>query len=216
MKALIGAAAAALAITGCSQKSPNNAKIDTPITAATPVMTAPVPVGDGPFGIPLKGKLADLHVAPDATDMPPGVHILSTVPRPAQDVEAYVVEYHDETGICMIRAVGITNESDDTGSQVRSQIETLTSALNAKYGEPKSLDRCAGGVTCEGQFWTQAVQGGERVYMHEWEPHGSAVSRIDLVARAPSAISTYYVLEYAIGDEKACAKAKNKARSANL
>lgn len=211
-----------LALTACSQGGGTGNEAATSRSTATEAGSSVATAGssgDGPFGLVLSTPFDKLNID-DANERPEsGVHMLKSVPSPSSDFESVAVVAFPETGICEIRSLGPDISNDALGGTIRSKIDELGEALEAKYGHAKKSDDCAGGeVFCDSSNWTYALGSGMRMYAYEWpNPDGSSKIRNIALYAAGKDIGTSYVrLDYEVNDAAACSKAQKAARAGRL
>ena len=172
--------------------------------------------GDGPFGLSLSSTAASLDVNEEGSNPDVGFYMLDTVPSPSSDFEIYAVVAHESAGICEIRAVSQTFESDSLGSSATTMADSLAKSLESKYGVAKKTDVCGSSeISCQNQFWAMSVMHGERAYGYEWGPKGK-IREIALYVTSDDLARLSVRLDYQTGDEKKCEAAQNSARANNL
>lgn len=173
--------------------------------------------GDGPFGLHLGAKVSELNTDTDLSTPDNGFYYLQTVPSPASEFSQYAVVAFDEVGICEIRAVSDTFDSDSLGSATTAMVDDLAASLKSKYGEGEKVDFCGGGsVACEQQFWAMSIMNGERAYGYSWESPADEIRSINLSVTSDNLSRLSARLDYETGDKKKCEDALNQARAKNL
>ncbi len=171
--------------------------------------------GDGPFGLKLSGKVSDLNADESTSEPTNGFYILNSVPSPSPDFQTYAVVAFDGVGICQIRAISETIDSDSLGSAAMATTDRLAESLKSKYGEPKKTDICAGSdISCG--YWAMSMMNGERAYSYAWTKPTDNLRSIDLFVTSDDLARLSTRLDYATGDKDACEKAENAARASNL
>jgi hypothetical protein len=222
MRIVRAAVVAGVLLAGCSAEptKPEDAFGSSTAKAGAAKTSAAKP-SEGPFGIDLG---SDVKSVPGATAMEGQQNLFETTtpPKSHPDFESVVLVAYAEVGICTIRGIGRNLEGDAAGLNIRTKIETLTEALNTKYGNSEKTDACAGGeVTCESQFWMMTLLQGERYYGFTWKGPSEAMKQnrireIYLAARAANINDSYPILEFHSADKAKCEQAERKAGAASL
>lgn len=218
MKASILAWSAALLATSCSGSTDNGTQQTTSAEKVAASTDASKAEGsyDGPFGLKMEEPVSELHFA-DGEDDPSQVRLLDSVPRPMAELEKYAVLAYPDVGLCEIRSISKTFDSDAYGNNVRPAIDEVAKLLDAKYGPHKKMAAC-GGYSCE--FFQQNLKDGSQVYAYEWSKATGAhlppdISEVSVGAMAGEFNDTFYRLDYTSSHKEECDRAREvlKARS---
>lgn len=212
MRVVLSLLAAALLLQGCS---PSGSKASGDANAiAGGEKAKPAVVRNGPFGLDIGMPLSELPSSEAINDE--GWIRLKTIPKPHSLVETVFVQGYPETGVCMIKGVGFTNEDDKMGSKGRAIHEEFVEQLKTKYGEPtRNVDRCFSNY-CSSEYWTMELKSGERLYMTTWDgtkahPLPENIEQIGVIVSALDIDSTYVAVEYYGKNSTQCdAMKKNK------
>ncbi len=117
---------------------------------------------------------------------------LNTAPTPHSDFEFYTLFFSPQKGLLKVSAASHDVESADDGSELRATFSRLKSALEAKYGPAKTLDKCKGSeVACEPQFFMMQLMEKNRTLFALWESPA-----IVLEAKALGIRKGYVTLDY--------------------
>jgi len=173
---------------------------------------------DGPFGLKMGQSMTELDLVEESTPEPAGVRLLQSVPRPMAELETYAVIAYPKIGICEIRTVSRTFDSDSYGNNVKSAIDGLVDILDAKYGKHNKVDECSD-YSC--QFFQQNLKSGSQSYSYSWSRSAGSkmpedIARIEITAMPGEYNDTYFRLDYTSAQEEPCKAAKRKAKSAAL
>ena len=219
MKASNLVCSAAFLVASCSGSTGNGAQqatSDQKTTASTP---APKAEGsyDGPFGLKMGEPVSELHFA-DGEDDPSQARLLDSVPRPMAELEKYAVLAYPDVGICEIRSISKTFDSDAYGNNIRPAIDELAKLLDAKYGPHKKMAAC-GGYSC--QFFQMNLKDGSQVYAYQWSRGTGArlpadISDVSLGAMAGEFNDTYYRLDYTSSHKDECDRARERLKAKSL
>jgi len=156
----------------------------------------------------------------DASDTDPTqARALESVPKPMPELNMYAVVAYPETGICEIRTVSKTFDSDAYGVNVRSAIDALSDALDAKYGKHDKSTYCSSMGSC--QFFQMGLRDGSQGYSYTWSKSTGAklpddVSEVTLTAMPGEYNDTFYRLDYTSSNREGCRNAERKAKAAAL
>jgi len=220
MKAPIWAfSAAVFFVASCSGSTGNEAQQTTSDQKTTASTDASEAEGsyDGPFGLKMGERVSELHFA-DGEDDPSEARLLESVPRPMAELEKYAVLAYPDVGICEIRSVSKTFDSDAYGNNVRPAIDEVAKLLDAKYGHHKKMAAC-GGYSC--QFFQMNLKNGSQVYAYEWSKATGAhlppdISEVSLGAMAGEFNDTFYRLDYTSSHKEECDRAKEGLKAKSL
>ncbi len=216
----VASAAAAILISGCSasEKSNNSSAQRDEIRSAAsePQKDA---ARNGPFGLAMGQPIAELKFAQSDQSDPTQARILSFVPRPMAEIETYAVLAFPDTGICEIRTVSKTFDSDAYGHNIRPAMDSLAAALDGRYGKHTKIDRCTGYGDC--QFFQMGLKDGSKAYAYEWSKKtGSklpaSLESIALVAMPGEFNDTFFRLDYVSSNRTDCKAAAQKVKAQSL
>ena len=135
------------------------------------------------------------------------------VPRPHSAFDTYIVQGHPSTGVCWVKGMTPSIDTNSFGSQLRSKVDEIAAQLNEVYG--KGNDRSflmSGSIWTESEDWMMSLLKEERYYSREWPaaagtPLPNHLKTIYLFAKATQSSKGYVGLEYAFENEGECEKA---------
>lgn len=181
-----------------------------------------LPAGNGPFGLEaglskdlierMTGQLLTLR------DEAQSLYMLESPPKPNDAFEQYGLVISPTVGLCQIRAIGRTINTNDYGHQVRDAFDNLQSALTTAYGKPKVLDALMpGSIWKDSRDWMMSLHKKDRSLIAEWKstqsaPLKSDVKSITMVARAQGSDKGYVVAQYSFANDPTC-EAEEKQRT---
>lgn len=216
---LLSACGLAFLVASCSGSSGNGSQQSSSDQKA--VASAETPKGqgsyDGPFGLKMGEPVSELHFA-DGADDPSQARLLESVPRPMAELEKYAVLAYPDVGICEIRSVSKTFDSDAYGNNIRPAMDELAKLLDAKYGPHRKMAACSG-YSC--QFFQMNLKDGSQVYAYDWSKATGAhlppdISDVSLGAMAGEFNDTFYRLDYASSHKDECDRARQKLKATSL
>ncbi len=107
-----------------------------------------------------------------------------------------------KAGLCWIKAVAPTIQTNVFGTALRAAFESMEAKLGAVYGKSKRTDLLMSGSIWEDpQYWMQALLSQDRFLMTEWgTTQGSSLKdslvSVALIASAIDTMSGYIAIEY--------------------
>ncbi|WP_256819197.1 hypothetical protein [Pseudomonas putida] len=181
-----------------------------------------LPAGSGPFGLEagLSKDLIERMTGQLLTvgDEAQSLYMLDTPPKPNDAFEQYGLIISPTVGLCQIRALGKTINTNDYGHQLRDAFENLQSALTTVYGKPKIFDAIMpGSLWKDSRDWMMSLYKKDRSLIAEWHstqsaPLKSDVKGITMVARAEGTDKGYIMAQYSFANEPTC-EAEEKQRA---
>lgn len=177
---------------------------------------------NGPFGLWMGMTVAELRragAAPDTANE--GFYHMVRAPKPHPAFETYELVAFGKYGLCKIVAIGKNISTGGDGAALRSQFESLESALNQKYGENKKFDMLhAGSIWREPNEFMMGLKEQERTLEAFWDKDGGldpekadGVSSVDLEAKALSGSTGYVDLSYEFVNAHECLTALRANRN---
>jgi hypothetical protein len=123
---------------------------------------------DGPFGVEMGANIASLNSCAPLEKK--GVFKCTSVPKPHQDFEFWIVKHHPSTGVCFIKGVGADIKNDRYGSGLRSKADELAKQVAKTYGPPTTSNDFirSGALWKDANEWTMALTKKERFYDKFW------------------------------------------------
>ena len=184
---------------------------------------ASIPAAAGPLGFAggqsqeeIEGMTGDsLTVIDEAQNL----YGSSRSPKPNAAFESFALVVSPTLGLCQIRAIGKTINTNRFGHQLQSDFDEMKEALTGAYGKPQMLDHLMrGSIWKEADDWMMGLYKKDRVLIAEWSastatPLKNNLESIVMSARALGADSGYYMLQYSFTNNAACeAERKTKAQ----
>lgn len=212
--------AVAILISGCTaSEDSSNSSNERGKTKSSLSQSEKDVVRDGPFGLAMGQPIAELKFAQSDQGDPTQARILASVPRPMSEIETYAVLAFPDTGICEIRAVSKTFDSDAYGHNIRPAMDSLAVALDGRYGKHQKIDRCSGYGGC--QFFQMGLKDGSKAYAYEWSKKTGAkvpesLESIALFAMPGEFNDTFFRLDYVSSNRKDCEAANQKVKAQSL
>jgi hypothetical protein len=175
--------------------------------------------GQGPFGIEAGSPLAALDSSAKR-DSETGVAILSNVPKPSSQFPLVAVVAFEETGVCEVRALSESFDSDTQLLSARGFADQIAQALESRYGKPKKQEGCSG-YACRSQYPIQHVQDGTIWYGYEWRSTAQSrlpnrIKEIDLSVMHAEFNNSQVRLDYRFDNQEQCARARRSAQAEGL
>lgn len=129
------------------QKSPDTKRVTTaPAEPSTTVQhqTPELPSGKGPFGLEAglsKALIEQMTSQPLVlSDEAQSLYILARPPKPNNAFEQYALVISPTVGLCQIRAIGHSLNSNSFGHQLKDEFTKMQISLTSVYGQPQVLD----------------------------------------------------------------------------
>lgn len=171
----------------------------------------------GAFGIEMGTPIASLDHADSKGE---NVYLVSSVPKPHAEFITYAVIGTKELGVCKVMGMGRPHEGDLSGSEIRTVVSDLVSALTAKYGRPKEYDFLhAGSVWKEVGDFSMSLLLQQRTLSYSWirTPElPEDLTAVALNAMGVSRSATGVNLSYEFSNFEAYATAREKANTDGL
>lgn len=167
-----------------------------------------VEAADGPFGVAMGQKGDELVFDDDAGD---GYYVLRSVPRPHSHFESYIVMYHEGTGVCLFRAVGIDVATGADGTALKAEYELIAGLVSRAYGNYDHYEHLADGSSLDGDDnYMKAMAHGEMLLQASWDEESKAelkndITEVLLWGKATDAETGYVLLQYRFANWAECA-----------
>lgn len=195
-----------------------------PAQPAQPTVTQSpaLPPADGPLGL-AAGLSKDLIEQMTGerlvlTDDGQNLYQMNHAPKSNQAFEAYALVISPTVGLCQIRAIGKTIDTNGFGHQLKSGFDELSGSLTSIYGPPQTLDMLMpGSIWKDPDDWMMGLYKKDRSLMADWTgsssvPLKSSLKSVILQARALGSDKGYVLLQYSFTNDAQCqAEAKTKA-----
>ena len=173
-----------------------------------------------PFGIEMGSDPQDLNSQPGPQF---GVYTIEQAPISHPSFESYAVIATNTHGVCKVIGVGKTINSNNFGTQLKSEFSDLRAALENKYGKPETnLDQLfPGSIWDDPENFMMGLLKKERLLWSVWSAgeNGSSfpdeIVAISLRAQALNSSSGYVNLTFEFENFEACLlEIKNKENEA--
>ena len=205
-----------------------------PAPVATTATTAPepqpvaqnldlLPPADGPFGFAggLSKDIIEKMIGEQivVNNESQNLYHLKRAPKSNPAFENYVLVISPTVGLCQIRAIGKTINTNRFGHQLQSDFDELKSSLTSIYGVPKTLDFLMhGSIWKDPDDWMMGLYKKDRNLMAEWAgtattPLKNSLESVVMEARALSTDSGFVLLQYSFTNQPQC-DAEEKSKSA--
>ncbi len=158
---------------------------------------------DGPFGL-WKGMTYQQvkSIDNDVKEFGDNVYIITKVPKPHKEFEAYMVLIYKDNGLCKIVAMGLDTTTNGYGSQIKSIYTHIQESLTKKYGSCEEIDMLyPGSIWDEPDDWMMSLLKTERYLTSLWSiDNGNTLSNsikaIELDTHARNSSTGYLTLTY--------------------
>ena len=160
----------------------------------------------GPFGLWMGMSLQDL--GSEYRELAPAKYKIETVPKPHSAFETYIAMVAPKNGLCWIKALAPTLQTNVFGASLRAAFDSMEEKLNVTYGKSKRTDFImSGSLWTDPQYWMQSLISQDRFLMTEWAPkHGSrlkdSLTSIALIVSATDTTAGHISIEYSFENMK--------------
>lgn len=182
-----------------------------------------LPPGSGPFGfeIGIGGDIIEKMTgeAPRLVKESENLYLLDKAPKPNDAFDQYGLVISPTVGLCAVRAVGKTIQTNDFGHQLQAGYGTMKDALTAIYGKPKTYDfLMPSSIWKDSNDWMTGLYKQDRTLAAEWKGPGikNDISSISIDARALARDKGYFVVEYAFNNSPECTAELKKTKNDSL
>lgn len=207
-----------------------SSSLPAPRSDSTPIASPQVsgksellPPGAGPFGLEagLSGDLIEKMTGetPRLVKESENLYLLDRAPKPNDAFEQYGLVISPTVGLCVIRGVGKTIQTNDYGHQLQSSFEAMRDSLATIYGKPKNYDfLMTGSIWKDSNDWMMGLYKQDRTLAAEWKGPGikNNISGISIDARALGRDKGYYVVEYIFSNNPDCSAELKKQKTDSL
>ncbi|MEO3480666.1 hypothetical protein AAFO90_23795 [Phaeobacter sp. CAU 1743] len=151
----------------------------------------------GPFGVDsTDGFDLDQY---ECSEIAKAFYSCENVPKPHPDFEQYIVQYHPEVGVCMIKGVGKDIQDNRYGGSTVSAVDEIYGQVSSKYGEVKKFDYLmTGSIWDEPEDWMMGLAKDERTYAYfgEITPVVDGISKYIVAGKASRSDVGYVIVEF--------------------
>ena len=171
-----------------------------------------------PFGVPVGQSVNKLQIV---KEIKKHIYVISP-PNPNAQFVLYMAVATKEQGVCKIVAVTEKNNDDQGGDGVRGIINSISAALENKYGKSKLYSFVSPkSVLADNDRWAWSIANGDRTYARIWTKEvGSSmpidISSIFIQAQAEPTRTTTANLTYEFANFEACQSVLKKVDASNL
>ena len=214
-----------LPVRAAMQVLPTKSSVPVPSVAAIQPAAAPdlLPTGTGPFGFE-SGISAEIiekmtGETPRLIKESENLYFLDKAPKPNDAFEQYGLVISPTVGLCVIRAIGKSIQTNDFGHQLQSSYDSMRDALTAIYGKPKIYDfLMPGSIWKDSNDWMTSLYKQDRTLAAEWKGPGikNDISSIAIDARAASRDKGYFVVQYDFNNKPECTAELKKQKNDSL
>lgn len=206
----------------------SNAKVDKEPAQqnSTPQQSPKLPPAEGPFGLEAglsKQNIEDMTgVELKLLENSVNLYTTSKLPKQNADFEVFGLQISPKVGLCQIRAVGKSINTDSYGIALKSKFEELSNALTSIYGKADKRDYLlSGSLWKEPQDWVMGLNKKERILSAEWKGEkGSSLknnlSMVSLDVRATGTDTGYLYLQYNFTNDSTCKEEVEGAKKSSL
>lgn len=182
-----------------------------------------LPPGSGPFGFEagISGDIIEKMTgeAPRLAKESENLYLLDRAPKPNDAFDQYGLVISPTVGLCVVRAVGKTIQTNDFGHQLQAGYGTMKDALTAVYGKPKTYDfLMPSSIWKDSNDWMTGLYKQDRTLAAEWKGPGikNNINSILIDARALARDKGYFVVEYAFNNSPECTAELKKTKNDSL
>jgi hypothetical protein len=173
----------------------------------------------GPFGIYKGMSKAELQNIARIVPLDTGLYSLTRVPNPHSAFTSYAVAFTERLGVCKVFATTSAIQTNNFGTQLRSEFNDIAEALETKYGRHITTDNVkSGSLWDEPRDWMMGLLKKDRTFATIWEstpatPLPDGISAIGLEALASSTDTGALRLTYDFDTVKSCVAEINKKKN---
>jgi len=196
------------------------ASVTSPLPASIPDL---LPPGVGPFGFEagISGDVIEKMTgeAPRLVKESENLYLLNSAPKPNDAFEQYGLVISPTFGLCVVRGVSKTIQTNDFGHQLQAGYNSMKEALTSVYGKPKAYDfLMPSSIWKDSNDWMTGLFKQDRTLAAEWKGPGikNEINSISIDARALSRDKGYFVVEYAFNNSPECAAELKKQKNDSL
>lgn len=198
-----------------------------PATSATPSQVPGrsdlLPPGSGPFGFEMgiNGDVIEKMTgeSPKIIKESENLYSLDRAPKPNDAFEQYGLVISPTVGLCVVRGLSKTIQTNDFGHQLQASYDAMKDALTSIYGKPKTYDfLMPSSIWKESNDWMTGLYKQDRTLAAEWKGPGikNDINSISIDARAISRDKGYFVVEYAFNNSSECTAELKKQKNDSL
>ncbi|WP_045122110.1 hypothetical protein [Pseudomonas sp. GM30] len=182
-----------------------------------------LPPGSGPFGFEA-GISADViekmtGEAPRLVKESENLYLIDNAPKPNDAFDQYGLVISPTVGLCVVRGVGKTIQTNDFGHQLQAGYGAMKEALTAVYGKPKTYDfLMPSSIWKDSNDWMTGLYKQDRTLAAEWKGPGikNNINTISIDARALARDKGYFVVEYTFNNGPECSAELKKQKNDSL
>ncbi|PWK42246.1 hypothetical protein [Pseudomonas sp. OV226] len=182
-----------------------------------------LPPGSGPFGFEagISGDAIEKMTgeAPRLAKESENLYLLDRAPKPNDAFEQYGLVISPTVGLCVVRGISKTIQTNDFGHQLQAAYGTMKDALTSIYGKPKTYDfLMPSSIWKDSNDWMTGLYKQDRTLAAEWRGPGikNDINSISIDARALSRDKGYFVVEYTFNNSPECTAELKKQKNDSL
>jgi len=198
-----------------------------PTTSASPSQAPAkpdlLPPGSGPLGFEagINGDVIEKMTGetPRLVKESENLYLIDRAPKPNDAFEQYGLVISPTVGLCVVKAIGKTIQTNDFGHQLQAGYDTMKEALTAIYGKPKTYDfLMPSSIWKDSNDWMTGLYKQDRTLAAEWKGPGikNYINSISIDARALSRDKGYFVVEYTFNNSPECTAELKKQTNDSL
>lgn len=132
----------------------------------------PAVAASGPFGFSNESTPNGTHCSQMDDPM---WYKCGSAPKAHPDFDYYVIQHHNELGVCFLKAVGKNIKTNSFGSQLTSQTDKIKNQISSKYGPPtKIVDQLMpGSIWNDPEDFMMSMVQKDRLFYIEWKVDAS-------------------------------------------
>lgn len=162
----------------------------------------------GPFGLEMGLKKSDYPGSLLEVESRPGCYQTKDVPKSHSAFEDYILQFGQLSGLCWIKAIGKTIDSNSFGTNIQTAFDEMYKKLVKAYGTSEDFSfLMEGSIWDEPRDWMEALLCGDRILAARWEATADLqlpnhLASIFLVASALDTSSGYIAIEYSFKNKE--------------
>ena len=142
------------------------------ILLGTLLSLVPAVAASGPFGFSNESTPNGTHCSKMDDPM---WYKCNSAPKAHPDFDYYVIQHHNDLGVCFLKAVGKDIKTNSFGDQLTAQTDKLKNQISSKYGSPsKIVDRLiSGSIWNDPEDFMMSMVKKDRLFYIQWEVDSS-------------------------------------------
>ena len=163
----------------------------------------------GPFGLSMGAKKSTFT---GLENLEKDLYKIKNAPKPHSHFQYYVLKIGDKSGLCAIRAIGKTIDTNRYGTKLKSEFEEMKELLTKKYKKGKTYDFLrSGSIWNEPEDFMTGLTKKERYLAAIWDAKEesklpSNLKNVSLNAAGLNTEKGVIILEYNFSNIDQCKK----------